>query len=63
MNRRSWDSSKLESQIEEEPLETLTVSKDDINVKPSKTPEILKREEKDGMLSKLKNFRKGTVRF
>ncbi|XP_044256203.1 rab11 family-interacting protein 2 isoform X3 [Tribolium madens] len=58
LNRRSWDSSKLESQIEEEPPE-MTVTKDDISVNPTKTPEVVKKEERDGMLAKLKNFRKG----
>ncbi|XP_044256202.1 rab11 family-interacting protein 2 isoform X2 [Tribolium madens] len=57
LNRRSWDSSKLESQIEEEPPE-MTVTKDDISVNPTKTPEVVKKEERDGMLAKLKNFRK-----
>ncbi|XP_008193422.1 rab11 family-interacting protein 1 isoform X2 [Tribolium castaneum] len=57
LNRRSWDSSKLDTQIEEEPPET-TVTKDDISVTPTKTPEVVKKEERDGMLAKLKNFRK-----
>ncbi|KAJ3639274.1 hypothetical protein Zmor_002639 [Zophobas morio] len=59
LNRRSWDSSKLESQIDEEPSE-VTVIKDDINVKLTKSPEIVKKEEKekDGMFSKLKHFKK-----
>jgi Rab11 family-interacting protein 1/2/5 len=58
LNRRSWDSSKLESQIEEEPAETVAITKDDISIN-NKTPETpKKKEEKDGMLSKLKHFRK-----
>ncbi|RZC39933.1 rab11 family-interacting protein 1 [Asbolus verrucosus] len=59
LNRRSWDSSKLESQIEEEPIESSGVPKDDINsVNSNKSPETIKKEEKEGMFSKLKHFRK-----
>ncbi|XP_066158486.1 rab11 family-interacting protein 2 [Euwallacea fornicatus] len=58
LNRRSWDSSKLASQILEETEVTENSSKNEDNISVKSTPEI-KREEKDGMFSKLKNnFRK-----
>jgi len=59
LNRRSWDSSKLASQIVEE-SELLDVpSRNEDNISIKSTPEPTKREEKDGMFSKLKNnFRK-----
>lgn len=60
LNRRSWDSSKLETQIEEEPVEFhLEVSKSD--VKLNKTPEPIKKDTRDGMLSKFRNFKKGRL--
>ncbi|KAJ8981466.1 hypothetical protein NQ317_006992 [Molorchus minor] len=61
LNRRSWDSSKLASQIEEEPTDILEVhgsSNDNISTKLNKTPETPKKEEKEGMFSKFKHFRK-----
>ncbi|XP_050314188.1 rab11 family-interacting protein 2 [Anthonomus grandis grandis] len=57
LNRRSWDSSKLASQIVEESESFDNLSKNDDNISIKSTPEITK--EKDGMFSKLKNnFRK-----
>ncbi|XP_019869445.1 rab11 family-interacting protein 2 isoform X3 [Aethina tumida] len=61
LNRRSWDSSKLSSQIEEEdPADLLEVSnaEDSISAKVNKTPEPVKKDEKEGMFSKFKHFRK-----
>ncbi|XP_060516245.1 rab11 family-interacting protein 5 isoform X2 [Cylas formicarius] len=69
LNRRSWDSSKLASQIVEESnesLEGLTIKEPPTQpikatIQANKMPEPSKKEEKekDGMLAKLKNFRKG----
>lgn len=60
LNRRSWDSSKLASQIVEESELFDTSSKNDDNISIKSTPEATKKEEKDGMFTKLKNnFRKG----
>lgn len=66
LNRRSWDSSKLSSQIEEEdPADLLEVSnaEDSISAKVNKTPEPVKKDEKEGMFSKFKHFRKGKLNF
>lgn len=60
LNRRSWDSSKLASQIVEESETFDSPSKNEDNISIKSTPEITKKEEKDSMFSKLKNnFRKG----
>lgn len=55
LNRRSWDSSKLASQIVEETeyLDVPSRNEDAISIKS--TPEPSKKEEKDGMYQKLKN--------
>lgn len=69
MNRRSWEASKLSSQIEEE--EPTEKSQDDtlqvdqspkLDVK-SKSPAVNKKydEKEGGMFSKLKYFRKGNA--
>lgn len=59
LNRRSWDSSKLASQIVEENEVTENLAKCDDNISVKSTPEVAKKEEKDGMFSKLRNnFRK-----
>ncbi|XP_076260978.1 rab11 interacting protein isoform X1 [Rhynchophorus ferrugineus] len=55
LNRRSWDSSKLASQIVEEAEYTETPSKNEDNISIRSTPEPSKREEKDGIYHKLKN--------
>lgn len=60
LNRRSWDSSKLASQIVEENEVGENLTKCDDNISVKSTPEVAKKEEKDGMFSKLRsNFRKG----
>jgi len=63
LNRRSWESPKLSAQIEEE--ETVESqpepTKEDVNVKLNKSPQPVKKEEKESMLSKLKKIRKGIV--
>lgn len=64
LNRRSWDSSKLKTQIEEESTESLEIPKDDVNnivIKINKSPMFNRKEEKDGMFSKFKQLRKGTM--
>ncbi|XP_072402862.1 uncharacterized protein Rip11 isoform X2 [Diabrotica undecimpunctata] len=61
LNRRSWDSSKLASQIEEEPAELLDIPKknfETISLRSTKSPETPRKEAKEGMFSKFKNFRK-----
>ncbi|XP_057670373.1 rab11 family-interacting protein 1 [Diorhabda carinulata] len=61
LNRRSWDSSKLASQIEEEPSELLEVPHyklETISLRSNKSPEALRKDVKEGMFSKFKNFRK-----
>lgn len=68
LNRKSWDSTKLASQIEEEePLDSFEpqkLSEDNNNsVKTKISPEINKKLEKESMFSKLKNFRKGKFLF
>lgn len=66
LNRRSWDSSKLASQIEEEPNEFLDVpiSKlDTLSLKSNLPPASPKKEEKEGMFSKFKHFRKGKLQM
>lgn len=63
LNRRSWESSKLFSQLEEEENpDAEQISKEDtLSVKSSNSPLTLKKEERDGMFSKLRNFRRGIV--
>lgn len=69
INRRSWDSSKLESQIEEEPPEVfVTPPEEDYSkvnnttvTKVSKSPDLGKKEDKDRMFSKFKVFKKGEI--
>ncbi|KAK9889115.1 hypothetical protein WA026_004386 [Henosepilachna vigintioctopunctata] len=56
LNRRSWESSKLDTQIEEEPLE-LNFSKEVV----TKTPEKEEKPKEEGMLSKLMNLRRGSI--
>lgn len=66
LNRRSWDSSKLASQIEEEPTDLLEVpvSKlDTISLKSNRSPDTPRKELKEGMFSKFKNFRKDKSEF
>ncbi|ERL94642.1 hypothetical protein D910_11917 [Dendroctonus ponderosae] len=64
LNRRSWDSSKLASQIVEESEMFDTLSKNDDNISIKSTPEVTKKEEKDGMFTKLKNnFRKDKEKY
>lgn len=59
LNRRSWDSSKLASQIVEESEFLEVPSKNEDNISIKSTPEPSKKDEKDGMFTKLKNnFRK-----
>ncbi|KAG5893195.1 hypothetical protein JTB14_016471 [Gonioctena quinquepunctata] len=63
LNRRSWDSSKLASQIEEEPTDFLEVPSNNkletISLRSNKSPESPRKDMKEGMFSKFKNFRKG----
>lgn len=61
LNRRSWESSKLSSQLEEEEaLDAEDTSKDDnVSVNSNKSPGTVKKEERESMFFKLKNFRKG----
>ncbi|XP_044765997.1 rab11 family-interacting protein 2 isoform X2 [Coccinella septempunctata] len=56
LNRRSWEASKLDTQIEEEPLELNYNSKEVV-----RTPEKEERSKEDqlGMFSKLMHLRKG----
>lgn len=69
INRRSWDSTKLESQIEEEPPEVvITPAKEEYSksnnttvTKVSKSPDLGKKEDKDRMFSKFKVFKKGEI--
>ncbi|CAH1153387.1 unnamed protein product [Phaedon cochleariae] len=64
LNRRSWDSSKLASQIEEEPtdlLEVPTIKLDTQSLKSNKSPEPPRKDMKEGMFSKFKNFRKDKI--
>ncbi|XP_018578954.1 rab11 family-interacting protein 2 isoform X2 [Anoplophora glabripennis] len=66
LNRRSWDSSKLASQIEEEPSEFLDVpisKQDTLSLKANLPPASPKKEEKEGMFSKFKHFRKEKTEF
>ncbi|KAJ8923693.1 hypothetical protein NQ315_010274 [Exocentrus adspersus] len=66
LNRRSWDSSKLASQIEEEPSEFLDVpisKQDTISLKANLKPASPKKEEKESMFSKFKHFRKEKNEF
>ncbi|CAG9760522.1 unnamed protein product [Ceutorhynchus assimilis] len=59
LNRRSWDSSKLVSQIVEESESLASPSTNEDNISIKSTPDTTKRDDKDGMFSKLKNnFRK-----
>nr|XP_023017515.1 rab11 family-interacting protein 1 isoform X2 [Leptinotarsa decemlineata] len=63
LNRRSWDSSKLAYQIEEEPNDLLEVPNNSkfetISLKSNRSPETPRKEMKEGMFSKFKHFRKG----
>ncbi|KAJ8950312.1 hypothetical protein NQ318_021171 [Aromia moschata] len=61
LNRRSWDSSKLASQIEEEPTELLEVprnNQDNISIKSNKSPETPKRRKKKECLPNLRTSEK-----
>lgn len=58
LNRRSWEASKLDTQIEEEPLEINYNVKEVIK---SSEEEEKPKEEQLGMFSKLMNMRKGVV--
>lgn len=59
-NRRSWESSKLSSALEEEESqesEKQASKEDAVSVSSNKSPEFTKKEEKEGMFSKY--FKKG----
>lgn len=59
-NRRSWESSKLSSALEEEEnqeSEKQTSKEDSVSVSSNKSPELNKKEEKEGVFSKY--FKKG----
>ncbi|KAL1493299.1 hypothetical protein ABEB36_011379 [Hypothenemus hampei] len=59
LQRRSWDSTKLASQILEESLERSSHKNDKDNISVNSTPEATKKEEKEGKFNKSKNnFRK-----
>lgn len=62
LNRKSWDSAKLSAQIEEEESADVLpefIKEEDISLKSKKSPQPIKKEEKESMLSKLKKIRKG----
>lgn len=59
-NRRSWESSKLSSALEEEEIqenENQTNKENSVSVLPNKSPESVKKDEVEGMFSKY--FKKG----
>lgn len=59
-NRRSWESSKLSSALEEEEnqeSEKQASKEETVSLSSNKSPEFTKKEEKEGMFSKY--FRKG----
>lgn len=62
LNRRSWDSPKLSSQLEEE--EATDSAQDEkaetVSLKSNKSPIVTKKDDKETMFSRLKNLRKGT---
>lgn len=63
LNRKSWDSAKLSAQIEEEESADVLpefIKEEDISLKSKKSPQPIKKEEKESMLSKLKKIRKGS---
>lgn len=61
LNRRSWESSKLSSQVEEEETAEAEQAKleETASISSSKSLDQPKKEDKESMFSKLKNFRKG----
>lgn len=56
-NRRSWESSKLSSALEEEENQEGETKEDAVSVASNKSPELTKKEDKEGMFSKY--FKKG----
>lgn len=63
LNRRSWESPKLSARIEEEEIipesQPEVIKEDDVSLHSNKSPQPVKKEEKESMLSKLKKIRKG----